>query len=91
MKKSSNEKTIHICFLRLRIICGFTRPDSEPLRPAGMLQLLFLCSLQIASVAGIYLNQVALVDKQGHAHLHACFQGSGLGGIGSGITLYAWL
>ena len=88
MKKSSNEKTIHICFLRLRIICGFKRPDSEPLR---LLQLLFLCSLQIASVAGIYLNQVALVDKQGHAHLHACFQGSGLGGIGSGITLYAWL
>ena len=48
---------------------------------------LLLSTSQITAVAGVNLNQVALVDEQGHANLNASLQCSGFQGVGGGIAL----
>ena len=52
---------------------------------------LLLCASQIAAVACVNLNQVALVDEQRNAHLNASLQCGGFQGVGSGVALDAGL
>ena len=52
---------------------------------------LLLSTSQIAAVAGVNLNEVALVDEQGNAHLNASLQCGGLQGVGGCVALDARL
>ena len=52
--------------------------------------LLFGAS-QIRTVAGVNLDEVALVDEQGNTNLNTSLQRSGLQGVGSGVALDAGL
>ena len=52
---------------------------------------LLLHTVQITAVTSIDLNEVTLVDEQRNTNLYASLQCSGLGSIGSGVTLDAWL
>jgi hypothetical protein len=44
---------------------------------AGSFPVLFFHAVKIAAVAGVYLNEVTLVDEQRHAYFHTCLQCGG--------------
>ena len=58
--------------------------------PHSLLCELFLYSLEIATIAGVNLDEVALVDKQRHADFHACLKSGRLCGVCCSIALYTW-
>ena len=52
---------------------------------------LLLHALDVATVAGIYLYEVALVDEERYADLSTCLKSCRLESVCSCIALYAWL
>ena len=53
--------------------------------------LLCLYAVYVGTVAGIYFNDFALVDKEGHAYLSTCFKRRGLQGVGGGVAFESGL
>ena len=54
--------------------------------PMRIVSKLFLYAAQIAAVARVNLNQVALIDEEGHTHFNTGFERCGLGSVGSGVA-----
>ena len=52
---------------------------------------LLLHALDVATVAGIYLYEVALVDEERYTDLSTCLKSCWLESVCSCIALYAWL
>ena len=53
---------------------------------AGSIRRLGFAAAQVLTGTGVDLDLVALVDEEGHLHLSAGLNGSGLGDVGSGVA-----